>query len=170
MTMKTPMTSIALLLAMAGSAAAADSTPVETTTRFYQWAISAGAQPDAMPVRELLSTELFDLLAAQVAHERACVAVTPPDEKPYMLDQSPFFLWPEGAQSWLIHSEERDGERARVEVALRYDELNWIDGAVLIREGERWVLQDLQWEQGGLRERLQDFLSMPCLPDGEGEQ
>lgn len=170
MTMKTSMASIALLLAVAGSATAEDSNPVQTAERFYQWAISAGAQPDATPVRELLSEELFDLLAAQAAHERACAAVTPPDEKPHMLDQSPFFLWPEGAQSWSIQGEERIGERARVAVALRHDDLGWVDGAVLVREGERWVLHDLQWEQGGLRERLEDFLSMPCTPHGEGVQ
>jgi hypothetical protein len=168
--MEMSMTSIALLLLTACSAAVANPTPIETVERFYRWAIGAGAQPDTAPVRGLISDELFGLLAAQAAHERACAAAAPPDEKPLMFDQNPFFLWPEGAQAFSLLGEERIGERVRVGVRLRYEELEWIDVAELMRERQHWVLHDLEWQESGLRERLQDFLSMPCLPDGEGEQ
>lgn len=160
----------ALLLLAACSTAAAGPTPVETAERFYQWAITAGAQPDAAPVRELLSEDLFKLLAAAAAHERACTAAAPPDEKPLMFDQNPFFLWPEGAQSFSVLGEERMGERVRVGVTLRYGDLAWIDVAELVREREHWVLHDLEWEESGLRERLAEFLTVPCTMDGGDAQ
>ncbi len=167
---RNPAITFLLLVACASGANphGAEGEAIQIAERFYRWAVEAGAQPDPAPVRDLLGRELFDLLLAQAAYERACAAAAPPDEKPHMLDQNPFFLWPEGAREFSVGRGERSGGRVRVAVTLRYEELEWVDVAVLARERQRWVLHDLEWEQGGLRERLADFLTVPCAP-GEGD-
>ena len=56
----------------------------------------------------------------------------------------------------------------RVAVRLRYEDLEWNDVAELVRKDGRWVMHDLQWRESGLRERLTDFLTVPCsMDDGE---
>lgn len=163
--MKPSMMSVSFLLLTACATTVVDPTPAETTERFYRWAIGAGALPDIAPVRGVLSEDLFELLATQGAYERACIAAAPPGEKPYMFDQNPFFLWPEGARAFSVSGEERQGDRTRVTVTLRYEDLEWNDVAILVRERGRWVLDDLEWQEDGLRARLTDFLTEPCLPE-----
>lgn len=116
----------------------------------------------------MLSHSLYALLSAQAEHERRCIALAPPDEKPHMLDQSPFFLWPDVVSRFDVLDSEVDGATARVQVRLAYEDLEWIDVARLIREEDRWVIDELEWEQGSLRERLTEFLSIPCESAQEG--
>ncbi len=155
---------------LAGTAHAEDPTPIDTTELFYRWAVAAGVQPDAGVAQSMLSRRLHALLSAQTEHERRCIALAPPDEKPHMLDQSPFFLWPDVVSRFDVLDSDVDGATARVRVRLAYEDLDWIDVARLIREEDRWAIDELEWERGSLSERLTDFLSIPCTSAQESSR
>lgn len=116
-------------------------------------------------VAPLLGDDLRRALAAYETYETACSRIVPPDIKPHMLDQSPFFLAPDGAKTMVGTSERLYGPVARVSVTLAYDGVRWTDTVLLGRHGERWAILDIRWQEGGsLTERLLDFANHRCTP------
>ena len=157
---------IALLL-LSPFGAFAGNSPVATVKDFYAWAIrttpaSLGEGLD--PKRPLLGQELFAALEAQQAYEKTCARLVPPDVKPHMLDQSPFFLWPDKAKSLLSADASVTADTARVSVLLAYDDLQWTDTVILGRRGDRWAILNIEWQEGSLTKRLVEFASHRCAP------
>lgn len=116
------------------------------------------------PVQKLLGEELLDALEEQRIYEAACTRLVPVDVKPYMLDQSPFFLWPDKAKSLVSVKAVIKGDTARVSAQLAYEELRWTDTVVLHRRGREWVIVNIEWQESSLTKRLVDFASHRCAP------
>ncbi|MCI2260617.1 nuclear transport factor 2 family protein [Xanthomonas indica] len=146
-------------------AASAGESPVRTVQTFYAWAIKPEhADGDIARVRHLLGRQLFAALAAQRAYEAACAKLVPADVKPHMLDQSPFFLWPDQPTALVSTTARVKGDTARVRVRLVVDSLQWTDTVVLGRQDDRWVILDIAWQEGTLTQRLADFAAERCTP------
>lgn len=163
---------IAILAAAAATfpcAAAAGERPVRVVADFYGRLISPDraepAQAAFVALAPFLGEELHQALLAYDAYERACARITPAGIKPYMLDQSPFFLAPDGAKAMLEASQRLHGDVARVSVALAYDDVRWTDTVLLGKQRGRWAILDIRWQEGGsLTERLVAFASHRCTP------
>lgn len=158
---------LAILLLLIPFGSMAHDSPERTVQDFYAWAIhTTSNDPDkeAARVQPLLGQELFTALAAQRAYEESCARLAPADMKPHMLDQSPFFLWPEGAQALLSTQASVAGDTARVSARLAYEDFHWTDTVVLRRESDRWVILDIRWQERSLTERLVEFASYRCEP------
>jgi hypothetical protein len=158
---------LAALLLLGPFAALADESPVRTVENFYGWAIRPSAKDLGKgldPVRPLLGQELVAALEAQRAYEAACARLVPAGVKPYMLDQSPFFLWPDKAKSLLSAKATVKGDTARVIAQLAYDDLRWTDTVILRRTENRWVILNIEWQEGSLTKRLVEFASHRCAP------
>ncbi|MET0550793.1 MAG: DUF3828 domain-containing protein [Xanthomonas sp.] len=146
-------------------AAIADASPVGTVQAFYAWAIAPQhADGDAAQVRHLLGRELFAALQAQRAYEAACAKLVPADVKPHMLDQSPFFLWPDQPTALVSTTAQVKADTARVRARLAVDGLQWTDTVVLGRQDDRWVILDIAWQEGTLTRRLAAFAAQRCTP------
>lgn len=156
----------ALLLLMTPGAFAGDS-PADVVGRFYAWTLQPAPEKTdegLAPVQQLLGQALFAALEAQRTYEEACARLVPEGVKPHMLDQSPFFLWPDGAQALLSTQTTVAGDTARVSARLAYDDLHWTDTVLLGHEDDRWVILDIQWQERSLTERLVGFASHRCEP------
>ena len=143
--------------------------PSELVNEFYRRVMHPTrlerAGPRFSSLRPYLGEDLARSLEAFDAYERACARVVPPNVKPYMLDQSPFFLAPDGAKNLESTSQELHGDIARVFASFSFDEMEWTDTVLLGKEQGRWVVLDLQWEDGGsLTSRLVEFASRRCAP------
>ena len=141
--------------------------PAQVVQEFYRWAMHPSPQEIADsrfdPVRPILGKDLLLALEAQRSYERACVRLVPADVKPYMLDQSPFFLEPDKAKALESTTQRISGDVARVSALLSYENLNWTDTVLLGREGGNWVILDIKWQGGGsLTKRLAEFASNRC--------
>lgn len=146
-------------------AAAAGEPPARTVQAFYAWAIAPEqGNGDVAQVRHLLGRELFAALEAQRAYEAACARLVPADVKPHMLDQSPFFLWPDQPTALVSTTAQVEGDTARVRARLAVDGLQWTDTVVLGRQDDRWVILDIAWQEGTLTQRLAAFAAQRCTP------
>ncbi|MCC7248793.1 MAG: DUF3828 domain-containing protein [Lysobacter sp.] len=150
-------------------AAFAQQSPAQVVEAFYRWEIhptpSEIAGPRYAPVRNLLGEAFHRALEAQKAYEATCARYTPPGIKPYMLDQSMFHAWADGAKS--LHSVVQTvrSDYATVDATLEYDDTRWTDRVILGREGGRWVILDIRWQGGGsVTENLVAFASDLCVP------
>ena len=76
---------------------AASTDPREVVTRLYA-VVQAPASDDAA-IAPLLGDALRSAVEAQRAYERACTTLAAPDEKPHMLDQSPYLMAPDRPQT-----------------------------------------------------------------------
>jgi hypothetical protein len=159
---------IALLLSLSGTSAAAE-TPREVVRTFYEALIYPEprfyGEPDYRRVERTLSPVLARALKAQEEYENACVAITPPDMKPYIMDQTPFFLAPDGAKTLGKLTQVISGGTAKVSAHLAYDEIEWADTVTLVRQGNRWLIVDVAWgdgDGGSLVERLKGFAKYRC--------
>lgn len=156
------------LLVVSHSAASGAESPARTVESFYAWAIRPAPEDQGhglAPARPFLGPELLLALEAQRNYEKACARLVPADVKPHMLDQSPFFLWPDGATSLEATRTVARGNVSRVFAQLAYDSLRWTDTVVLRRENDRWVILDIEWQGGeSLTKRLVDFASHRCAP------
>ena len=166
--MRYPRCLLAALLLLATSSASGSGPPTQTVEHFYAWAIRpapADRGRGLTPARQFLGQELFAALEAQRAYEKACSQLVPSDVKPYMLDQSPFFLWPDKAKSLQSTRVMVKGDIARVLAELTYDDLRRTDTVVLRRRDDRWVIVNIEWQEGGsLTKRLAEFASHRCAP------
>lgn len=155
----------AMSLWLSAFAATAGESPVSTVQTFYAWAIAPEhADGDVAQVRHLLGRELFAALEAQRAYEAACARRVPADVKPHMLDQSPFFLWPDQPTAMVSTIAQVKGDTARVRARLAVDSLQWTDTVVLGRQDDRWVILDIAWREGTLTRRLAEFAAQRCTP------
>lgn len=155
----------AMSLWLSAFAATAGESPVRTVQAFYAWALAPEhAGGDVAQVRHLLGRELFAALEAQRAYEAACAKLVPADVKPHMLDQSPFFLWPDQPTALVSTTARVKGDTARVRARLAVDSLQWTDTVVLGRQDERWVILDIAWQEGTLTQRLAEFAAERCTP------
>ena len=154
------------VLLLASPAGFCGEPPEQVVKQFYRWAIRpapAEIGRGLAPVQQLLGKELYAALEAQQQYETACAAIAPANIKPYSIDQSPFFVSPDKAKA--LHSTEAfiTGNKALVGAKLVYDELAWTDTVVLRRSQGMWVIQEIQWQEGGsLIERLARFASSRC--------
>lgn len=151
------------------TAAFAQRSPAQVVEAFYRWEIHPTpaeiAGPRYAPVRNLLGEAFHRALEAQSAYEDVCAKYTPPDIKPYMLDQSPFYAWPDGAKSLRSVAQTMRGDYATVDATLEYDDTRWTDRVILGREGGRWAILDIRWQEGGsVTGRLVSFASERCAP------
>ncbi len=153
----------AISLWLSAFAAIAGESPVRTVQTFYAWAIAPKhADGDVAQVRHLLGRELFAALEAQRAYEAACAKLVPADVKPHMLDQSPFFLWPDQPTALVSTTAQVTGDAAQVRARLAIDDQQWTDTLVLGRQDDRWVILDIVWQEGTLTRRLTDFAAQRC--------
>lgn len=153
----------AMSLWLSAFAAIAGEPPARTVQMFYAWAIAPEhADAGVAQVRHLLGRELFAALEAQRAYEAACAKLVPADVKPHMLDQSPFFLWPDQPTALVSTTAQAKGDTARVRARLAVDGLQWTDTVVLGRQDDRWVILDIAWQEGTLTRRLTEFAAQPC--------
>jgi hypothetical protein len=166
--MKHPRRLLAALLVLATSSASGSEPPTRTVEHFYAWAIRpslADRGRGLAPARQFLGQELFAALELQRAYEKACSRLVPPDVKPYMLDQSPFFLWPDKAKSLQSAKATIKGDTALILAELSYDDLRWTDTVVLRRVDSHWAIVNIEWQEGGsLTKRLVEFASHRCAP------
>ena len=154
----------------------AQQSPAQVVEAFYRWEIHPSRSEIAgrryAPVRRLLGEAFYRALEAQKAYEATCAKYTPHDIKPYMLDQSPFYAWPDGAKSLRSVAQTVRGDYATVDATLEYDDTRWTDRAILGRERGRWVILDVRWQDGGsVTGSLVAFASERCMPEeAEGRQ
>ena len=83
-----------LALLIVAPLASAPSAPRDVVTLLYA-AVQAPA-PDEATIPPLLGDALRSAIDAQRVYERTCAALAAPDEKPHMLDQSPYLMAPIG--------------------------------------------------------------------------
>lgn len=156
-----------MLFLLSTFGALANDSPVGTVRDFYAWAIPSNSNDldnELAPVRQLLGQELLAALEAQRAYEKVCAKLVPADIKPHMLDQSPFFLWPDRAKSLVSATADVKGDTARVSAQFAYDDLKWTDTVILRRQGDHWVILNIQWQEGSLTKRLVEFAHHRCTP------
>jgi Protein of unknown function (DUF3828) len=148
------------------TSAASAKTPKATVESFYDAFIHFDpvhyGRPDYERVDRLLGAKLLKALKAQNRYQRVCAEVAPPNIKPYMIDQNPFFLWPDGVKKLITT---RSVKSNRVVARLAYDSVEWEDTAILKQENGRWVIVEIVWEDGStLTNRLAKFASHRCTP------
>ncbi|MFT3758962.1 DUF3828 domain-containing protein [Thauera sp.] len=143
----------------------ASDSPADTVRDFYAWVIQPGPEEPGKglgAVRHLLGQELFSALEAQRAYERACAKLVPADIKPHMLDQSPFFQWPDGAHALVSTKTDIRASTARVSARLANGDFQWTDTVVLRHRDNRWVIMDIEWNEGSLTRMLVEFANHRC--------
>src|SRR5690349_12484342 len=111
-----PSSRRALVLALclvSGNAAGAES-PQQVARDFYDHFVHPRKEqyglPEYLRVQYLLGLQLKKALEAQHKYEQACARIAPPNSKPYMLDQNPFFEAADGANAILGVSGRIKGE------------------------------------------------------------
>lgn len=167
-----PLALALLLHACAAAGGQSPATPAQQVHTLYQWLLQPSpaeqGHPDTgrpyQPVRDLFGPALLRALDTQQAYETACARIAPGTDKPHMLDQSPFFYWPDKATLLVSTTETIRGQRARVATRLAIDDHEWTDQVVLHQQPDgRWVIVDILWQDGGsLTARLQAFASERC--------
>lgn len=159
---------LAMTLALAPAASAANAAPPQQVVAdFYAWDIDRPPSTDPAllgPVRHLLSKELAALAAATDVYQAACDPLSPPGDKPWMLDADPWHADVDGALA-------ADGIKvvavgntaAKVAVTLSYDPAHWTDTVILVRQDGAWRIADIRFEQGGgLVDSLGHFIRASC--------
>jgi hypothetical protein len=163
---KTVQLILAAMLFCAGAVAAADS-PEFAVAAFYDRFIHLSdnhyGRPSFERVADLVTPELLALLKAQDKYERYCAKIAPPDIKPHMIDQDPFFLGPNGIEQFLGTKSSVTGRTAKVVAHLGDGYVMWHDTVVLRRLKGRWQVADIVWGGGGtLSKRLETFMQYRC--------
>ncbi len=159
---------ITFIASLSGVCAAAE-TPKEVVQTFYEALMHPEpgdyGQPHYLSVEGSLSPVLSRALRAQDEYESACIAITPPDMKPHILDQSPFFRAPEGAKTLSKLTQVLSGHTAKVSADLGYEDFEWQDTVTLVFHEGRWVIVNVSWGDGGsLIDRLKGFAASRCTP------
>jgi hypothetical protein len=132
----------------------AGQSPSAVTRGFYQSYLKLGMSglPDKAQSRQIspyLGADLRKAIAeAQKTQDLAIKHA--PDEKPPWSEGDLFSSLFEGAQQFEVRSEMIKGPRAEVQVQLRNTEgtppTRWTDVAVLQKEGDTWVITDIQFK------------------------
>lgn len=152
------------LLTVAPLAAAA-SDPRDVVTRLYDALQAPTSNEAAIP--SLLGDALRSALDAQSAYERTCAALAAHDEKPHMLDQSPYLLAPDRPETISVGMPGSSGDATWIRVDMAVGDHRWTDRVLLQRQDRDWKVMDIRWGQGGsLIGRLQQFSAFRCTPSG----
>jgi len=151
------------LCVLASGASAGDATAPEQVVRdFYRWEMDSGSHTEEglSPARALLSRALFARLVEVARQETACARSVPADLKPFIIDGDPWYYYTQdGAKSLESTSLLVLKRGFSVAARLRYDDLAWTDTVDLTTEGDRWVIEDIRFEQGGsLTANLRTYL------------
>lgn len=142
---------------------AAANNPDDVVTRFYA-AIQAGGSDQAV-MEPLLGDALRAAINAQRAYEQACAALAAPDEKPHMLDQSPYLMAPDRPETVTVGPPGASGDATWVPVEMAVGDYRWTDRVLLQRQEQDWQVMDVRWVQGGsLIGRLKEFAGVRCVP------
>lgn len=154
------------MLLSASTAANADS-PEAAVAAFYDRFIHLSKVYDGRPsferVADLVTSELLASLKAQDKYERYCAKLAPPDIKPHMIDQNPFFLAPDGIEQFLGAKSSIAGRTATVVAHIGDGYVTWHDTVMLRQEKGRWQVADIRWGGGGaLSKRLRSFMQYRC--------
>jgi hypothetical protein len=156
----------AAMLFCAGAASAADSAQFAVAAfydRFIHLSYKHYGRPSFERVTDLVTPDLLALLKAQDKYERYCARIAPPDIKPHMIDQNPFFLAPDGIEQFLGTKSLLTGRTAKVVAHLGDGYFTWHDTVVLRRLKGRWQVADIVWGGGGaLSKRLEKFMQYRC--------
>nr|MBH1362288.1 hypothetical protein [Stenotrophomonas maltophilia] len=161
--MSRPTALFALLIVAPLATAASD--PRDVVTRLYD-AIQA-PQSNETAIAPLLGDALRSAIDAQRAYEQACTALAAPDEKPHMLDQSPYLLASDRPETITVGAPGSSGDATWVHVDMAVGDYRWTDRVLLQRQGPDWKVMDIRWGQGGnLIGRLQAFSAFRCTPSG----
>jgi len=143
--------------------AVASTDPREVVTRLY--AVVQAPASDEAAISPLLGDALRSAVEAQRAYERACTVLAAPDEKPHMLDQSPYLMAPDRPQTVSVGMPGSTGNATWVPVDLAVGDYRWTDRVLLQRQGQDWQVMEIRWGQGGnLIGRLQAFSAFRCTP------
>ncbi len=160
---------LVLILLGASSIACAEQSPSQVVAEFYHWAMHPAenelAMPDFDPVRPLVGKALLRALETQRAYQHACTRVAAAGDKPHMIDQNIFFLAADGAKTLDATVQTITGNVARVSINFSDDDIHWTDTVLMQIEGARWVVIDIDWQDGeSLTKRLADFANDKCAP------
>lgn len=154
-----------LLLLVGAPLAAAASGPREVVTRLYA-AVQAPASNEAA-ISPLLGDALRSAVDARRAYERACAVLAARDEKPHMLDQTPYLMAPDRPEAVKVAMPTSTGSATWVRVDMAVGDYRWIDRVLLQRQGRDWKVMDIRWGQGGnLIGRLKQFSAFRCTSSG----
>ncbi|MFZ6818921.1 DUF3828 domain-containing protein [Undibacterium sp. Ji22W] len=164
------MLSIRVLLAallFGLSVTATAETPEAVVAAFYDRFIHHSPKYRGRPyyerVADLTTSQLLASLKAQYKYERFCAKIAPPDIKPHMIDQNPFFLAPDGVAQYFGAKTTLVERSARVVAHLSDGYIKWHDTVVLVQEKGRWRISNIEWEgDGTLAQRLSSFMSYRC--------
>lgn len=154
----------ALALATLASSTQA-STPASVAKEFYQWALSPDTEIIPNHVQPLLGDELLRALREQRAYEEVCRANAEADMKPHMLDQSPYFFYPDRPEAITSTTAVTRNSTAWVAVGFALSDQRWTDTVLLQRRGNRWVILNIYWHEGSLIERLRQFARTSCAAE-----
>lgn len=154
-----------LVLLIVAPLATAASDPRDVVTRFYD-AIQAPASSDTA-ISPLLGDALRAAIDDQRAYERACSALAAHDEKPHMLDQSPYLMAPDRPETVSVGMPGSSGDATWIRVDMAVGDYRWTDRVLLQRQHQDWKVMDIRWGQGGnLIGRLKAFSAFRCTPYG----
>jgi len=156
-----------LLLLIVAPLAAAASDPRDVVTHLYA-TVQAPASSEEV-VRPLLGDALSAAINAQRAYEKACTVLAAHDEKPHMLDQSPYLMAPDRPETVKVGGPRPTGNATWVQVDMAVGDYRWTDRVLLQRQGQGqdWKVMDIRWGQGGnLIGRLKAFAAFRCTPSG----
>ncbi len=162
---------VLLLAALAiQSATAGTQSPPQIVQELYRWRIHPNAHEIELNRSgetytagfPLFSEPLAKALKAQQAYQDACARLTP-GMKPWMIDQDPFFLSPDGARALDSTTTQIIGNIARVSAHLSYENYKWTDTVLLEKIDGQWVVVNIKWQNGwSLTKRLVKFANYRC--------
>ncbi|KAG0931926.1 hypothetical protein G6F31_016662 [Rhizopus arrhizus] len=155
----------ALVLLIVAPLATAASDPRDVVTRLYDAIQAPESNEPAIP--PLLGDALRSAIDAQRAYERACSALAARDEKPHMLDQSPYLLAPDRPETISVGMPASSGDATWIRVDMAVGDYRWTDRVLLQRQDRDWKVMDIRWGQGGnLIGRLKAFSAFRCTASG----
>lgn len=154
---------LALLIIAPLATAASD--PRDVVTRLYA-AVQAPTSDEAT-IPPLLGDALRSAIDAQRAYERTCAVLAAHDEKPHMLDQSPYLMAPDRPETVSVGMPGSSGDATWLRVDMAVGDYRWTDRVLLQRQDRDWKVMDIRWGQGGnLIGRLKAFSAFRCTPSG----
>ena len=155
----------ALVLLIVAPLATAASDPRDVVTRLYDAIQAPASNETAIP--PLLGDALRSAIDAQRAYERACSTLAARDEKPHMLDQSPYLLAPDRPETISVGMLASSGDATWIRVDMAVGDYRWTDRVLLQRQHQDWKVMDIRWGQGGnLIGRLKAFSAFRCTASG----
>lgn len=157
---------LAALLLVASATASAEA-PEEVVAVFYDRFIHPSPKYRGRPyyerVADLLTPQLLASMKAQHKYERFCARVAPPDIKPHMIDQNPFFLAPDGVTQFFGARSSVAERSAKVVAHLGDGYVKWHDTVMLNYNKGQWRISNIEWERDStLAQRLSSFMSQRC--------